>query len=33
MRTVTDESVQHLIKDLQAGKGPGGRKWKRTSIN
>ncbi|WP_341268097.1 tyrosine-type recombinase/integrase [Gordonia malaquae] len=31
--TVTDEEIQHLIKDLQAGKGPGGRKWKRTSIN
>lgn len=25
--------VEQLVQDLAAGSGPGGRKWKRTSIN
>lgn len=33
VRTISDREVEQLVQDLVAGTGPGGRKWKRTSIN
>lgn len=33
VRTIGDSEVEQLVQDLAAGTGPGGRKWKRTSIN
>ncbi|SDC55553.1 Site-specific recombinase XerD [Rhodococcus tukisamuensis] len=33
VRTISDDEVEQLVQDLVAGTGPGGRKWKRTSIN
>ncbi|MFC9980905.1 tyrosine-type recombinase/integrase [Gordonia sp. NPDC127522] len=33
VRTISDSEVEQLIQDLVGGTGPGGRKWKRTSIN
>ena len=33
VRTIGDREVEQLVQDLVAGTGPGGRKWKRTSIN
>lgn len=33
VRTIGDDEVEKLVQDLAGGVGPGGRKWKRTSIN
>lgn len=33
VRRVTADDIETLIQDLLAGRGPGGRHWKRTSIN
>ncbi|MBU4616209.1 hypothetical protein IM877_15950 [Rhodococcus sp. GG48] len=33
VRMIGDSEVEQLVQDLAAGSGPGGRKWKRTSIN
>lgn len=33
VRTISDGEVEQLVQDLVAGTGPGGRQWKRTSIN
>ncbi|WP_438472805.1 tyrosine-type recombinase/integrase [Rhodococcus erythropolis] len=33
VRTIGDGEVEQLVQDLIGGTGPGGRKWKRTSIN
>lgn len=33
VQSLSADAVEGLIADLRAGKGPGGRTWKRTSIN